>query len=56
MDYQKILFIAVPKCKDVICENEGECNETEFNAFCDCQAGFGGNRCEIGRIYFFYKE
>ena len=55
-NFKQIIFIAVPKCKDFICQNEGECKETQFNAYCDCKSGFGGNRCEIGKIYFSNEE
>jgi len=30
-------------CKDITCENNGECNE----GFCDCEDGFKGKHCEI---------
>ena len=42
---------AVPKCKDVQCQNGGTCKESKFKAFCECQAGFGGDFCEKSEFF-----
>ena len=40
----------MPKCIDIKCVNGGQCKESNFLAYCECPAGFGGNECEIGKF------
>ena len=42
--------IHVPKCIDIKCVNGGQCKESKFKAYCECPAGFGGDKCEIGKF------
>lgn len=42
-------------CSGNPCQNGGKCNDTGDNFQCDCQNGFTGKICQIGKTRFLYK-
>ncbi len=51
----KLMFtVDIDECLSSPCANNGTCDDEVGNFICDCQQGFTGETCEVGRLLLFF--